>query len=24
KMSGDEGFDRCIFRAGDELINCEF
>jgi Ca2+-binding RTX toxin-like protein len=24
KMNGDEGFDRCIFRAGDELLNCEF
>lgn len=24
KMNGDDGYDRCIFRAGDELISCEF
>jgi len=24
KMSGDDGYDRCIFRAGDELSSCEF
>ena len=24
KLNGEDGFDRCIFRAGDELINCEF
>ena len=24
KLSGDEGFDLCIFRAGDELISCEY
>ena len=24
KMNGDDGFDLCIFRAGDELINCEY
>ena len=23
KLSGDDGYDRCIFRAGDELISCE-
>ena len=24
KMNGDDGYDLCIFRAGDELANCEF
>jgi Ca2+-binding RTX toxin-like protein len=24
KLSGDDGYDRCIFRAGDELISCEY
>jgi Ca2+-binding RTX toxin-like protein len=24
KMNGDDGYDLCIFRAGDELISCEY
>jgi hypothetical protein len=23
KMNGDDGFNRCLFRAGDELVNCQ-
>jgi hypothetical protein len=23
KMNGDDGFNRCIFRPGDELVNCQ-
>ena len=24
KMNGEDGYDLCIFRAGDELISCEY
>jgi len=24
KLNGDDGYDRCIFRGGDELISCEY